>query len=86
MKCTKTKLCAIGLARTWWHQNIIFRGDHTRGMFMSARDYVDIVNLARDSHPVDYTGTAIEEEAIRILTTIAQRYIDESNKEAEVKK
>jgi hypothetical protein len=77
MKKTKEK-SAEDLARTWWKQNITFYGDHTNGMYINVRNFVDIVKWCNDIHDVDYTGSAIEEEAVRILTPIAQRYIDEN--------
>lgn len=58
------------LALKWWKENTYLRGDHTRGSYMHVRDYVDIALWAVDGRE------PTEEEAVRFLTPIAQKYLE----------
>ncbi|MFA5706656.1 MAG: hypothetical protein WDA41_09915 [Candidatus Neomarinimicrobiota bacterium] len=62
------------LALKWWKENTCLRGGHTRGSYMHVRDYVDIALWAVEG------GEPTEEEAVRLLTPIAQRYLDEKER------
>jgi hypothetical protein len=65
------------LAAKWWKENVHFRGDHTGGMYMYARDYVDIVGWNTELLPEDFTGTVGETLAIKILTPVAQKFLEQ---------
>lgn len=65
------------LAEEWWDKNPTFRGDHTQGMFLSVRDYVDIFLWASGAIPHDHTVT--REEAIKLLIPVARKYLDQED-------
>jgi len=63
------------LARQWWENNATVIGDHTGGLYMSVRDFVDIVIWLGPNNE-----SKAEEEAIKILTPIAEKYLAQDNK------
>ena len=63
------------LARQWWENNATVIGDHTGGLYMAVRDYVDIVEWAGEDNQ-----SITEEEAIKILIPIAEKYLSQDNK------
>jgi hypothetical protein len=72
---------AEDLAAKWWEEDTHFRGDHTNGMVMSARDYVHTVAWCTELLPEDFTGTVPKKVAVRLLTPVAQKFLDQMAQE-----